>query len=396
MGLFTSQRARESRWAQARRDLATVAAGLMGRGPSPLIAVGPRRPQSAKPARAVRTLVVDAVEREAVDVVRLVLRDPSGAPIAFVPGQFVTVRAVVAERQVSRNYSIASSAADPRAIVLGIKRVVGGALSPTLTEALRPGDTLEVQGPYGQFTVRPEASRTRSLVLVAGGIGITPLLSIAESVLAMEEKSEVRLVYGARAPEHVAFRRDLDRLAAAQGPRFHRVLVLEERAGEGALSGRLDGACLTQILDARPFPAGSELFVCGPDAMRDSIVGALRARGVEEQRIHTERFALPEPAALAPGGEDLAVRVTIAGAHRAIAARPGSTLLQAGLAAGLPMPFSCGMGGCGACRVKLLRGDVDEDPTSSLTEGERASGYVLACASRPRGACDIEVEEEAP
>lgn len=394
MGFFTPRSARESRWAQARRDLATVVAGLVGRGPSPLIAVGPRRPKSAKVARPIRTLVVEAVEREAEDVVRVVLRDPSGAPIAFVPGQFITVSAVVDGHAVSRNYSIASSAADARSIVLGVKRVAGGALSPWLTEALRPDDRLEVRGPYGQFTVRPEASRTRALALVAGGIGVTPLLSIAESVLAFEPKSTVALAYGARSPAHVAFRRELERLTRTYGARFRLALVLEEGADDASLAGRLDGARLMHLLDAWALPEGTELFVCGPDAMRDSIVASLRARGVDERRVHSERFALPDAAAPKAGGEAAAVEIALGGARHSVIARPGATLLQAGLAAGLPMPFSCGMGGCGACRVRLVSGAVDEDATSSLTAGEREAGYALACSSRPRGACVIEVEEE--
>ncbi|MDP1795634.1 MAG: iron-sulfur cluster-binding domain-containing protein, partial [Acidimicrobiales bacterium] len=148
----------------------------------------------------------------------------------------------------------------------------------------------------------------------------------------------------------------------------------------------------------------AEFYVCGPDGMRDEVLAALAARGVTEEAIKIERFAIgPRPqmssssaaiaASVAPGARPIAIRVKDR-THRTIAL-PGATVLEAGLAAGAPMPFSCGVGGCGACRVKLVEGNVELEEPNCLSDAERAAGFVLACVGRPCGPCVVEVPEES-
>ena len=116
------------------------------------------------------------------------------------------------------------------------------------------------------------------------------------------------------------------------------------------------------------------------------------------EAVRVERFAIgprPSAAAAAPaaaGSRTIAIRVGDR-THRAVALA-GATLLEAGLAAGAPMPFSCGVGGCGACRVRLVVGEVEMEEPHCLSDAERAAGLVLACVGRPTGACAIEVPEE--
>jgi ring-1,2-phenylacetyl-CoA epoxidase subunit PaaE len=138
--------------------------------------------------------------------------------------------------------------------------------------------------------------------------------------------------------------------------------------------------------------ARAEIFVCGPTPMMDAAHEALSALGVDPSRIHEERFTSPEqrkPVALPKGPQP--VLVTLGGTKREVVQREGQTLLEAGLASGLAMPFSCAMGGCAACKVRLVEGDVVQEEPNCLTASERAEGYVLACCSRATGPCAVEV-----
>lgn len=387
---------------QLRRDVSTVTRRLGGANAPPVVARTLRPPAKARVDAKARPLVIARVIRETADAVTIVLRDPEHAVFEFQPGQFFTLLVELEGEVVPRNYS-ASNAPGSSELHLTIKRKTGGRVSGSLLRA-RAGDTLRVLGPFGSFVVSPriDAAHSRKLVLVAGGAGITPLASIARSVLAVEPASEISLVYGNRREADVALASELEALAIEHGPRFRLVHVLEEgTAADGLHVGRLDRATTKRVLDTLPLAAvDTRFFVCGPDPMRDEVVAALTERGIASDRIHVERFSIgprpqveASPAALAasaaPGARPVAIRIGRDLRHATVL--PGATLLEAGLSAGLDMPFSCAAGGCGACRVRVVEGDVELEEPNCLSDSERAAGYVLTCVGRPCGPCTIEV-----
>lgn len=397
---------------QIRRDVTTVTQRLGGRNAPPVVARVVRAPRDSEPAdsrkarvdASAHTLDVARVVRETVDAVTLVLRDPSGAPFDFLPGQFFTLLTDQNGETVPRNYS-ASNAPGGDELHLTIKRKAGGRVSGSLLRT-RAGDAMRVLGPFGAFVVVPDASAHRKLVLVAGGAGITPLASIARTVLATEPGSRIVLVYGNRREEDVVFASELDRLALEHPGRLQVVHVLEDGAVADGFGGRLDRATAARVLDSLPIAAdaSARFYVCGPDPMRDEVVAALAARGIANDRIQVERFTIgPRPqaapssasiaASAAPGARPIAIRVGKDLRHATVL--PGATLLEAGLAAGVSMPFSCAAGGCGACRVRVVSGDVELEEPNCLSDAERGAGYVLACVGRPCGPCTIEVPEES-
>lgn len=359
------------------------------------------------PARtAARELVVERVVVETPSAVTLVLRREDGAPFDFTPGQFFTVLLERDGEVLRRNYS-ASNAPSERELRLTIRNKQDGKVSPLLC-AMRPGDRVRVLGPFGSFVTGPVApGKARKLVLIAGGVGITPLASIACTTLASEPEAEVALVYGSRGEGEIVLRAELDALAAAHRGRFTVVHVLEQASpAVPSETGRLDRRTTSRALDlcALARDPDARFFVCGPDDMRDAALAALAARGVDPAAIAMERFTVgPRPhvatssaaiaASVAPGARPIAIRVK--GQVHRTTALPGATVLQAGLAAGAPMPFSCAVGGCGACKVKLIEGSVEVDEPNCLSDEERAAGYVLACVGRPCGPCTVEVLEEA-
>jgi ferredoxin-NADP reductase len=221
-------------------------------------------------------------------------------------------------------------------------------------------------------------------------------MSIARAVLAAEARSRVTLVYGNRREADVIFRDALDALAREHAGRFTLDHVLEDPPdGWAGGSGKLDRPTFESRLDALGTnrPAGIEWYVCGPDPMRAAVREALLERGVDRANLREEVFVRPElhggEAALPAIDQTLHVRKN--GLERTMIVRPGQTLLEAGLAAGMPMPFSCAMGGCAECRCKLVEGSVVMEEPNCLTTEEREQGFVLACVSRPRTTVKLEV-----
>lgn len=384
---------------QLERDLTMIRRRLAGERPSPVLYTRAAPEVSPPSAREARELVVARVVRETSDVVTLVLEDPerTRGAFTFVAGQFFTLLVDVDGETVPRNYS-ASNAPGSRELHLSIKEKPGGRVSGRLCAA-RAGERIRVLGPFGTFTPDAPADRVRRLVLVAGGIGITPLLSIARAALAADPAAEIALVYGNRRREDIAFEGELVRLAAAHEGRLQVRHVLEDLPpGFTGEAGRLDRGNVARILGSLGVDDDTQLFVCGPEGMQGEVLAAVASLGIADGRVKRERFAIGSArsmgSARARDREGDARRITIVSGETTVrtTALSGATLLEAGLAASASMPFSCGVGGCGACRVRLVDGEVDLDEPHCLSEPERKAGYVLACVGKPRGACTIEIE----
>lgn len=337
--------------AQLRRDVAHLANRVAGRRSAPIVRV-------RAPAKKERSLLVAQVIRETHDVVTLVLRDQDGNAFEFLPGQFFTVSIDGA----TRNYS-ASNAPGGEELHLTIKKKDGGRVSPRLFE-LALGASLRVAGPYGSFVADPTSSRP--LILIGGGVGITPLMSIARAAA-----GEVALFYANRSPEDVVFAASLPSRV-----RHH--------------FGPVDRAAIHRFVEGLPLAfADADVFVCGPDGMTAEVLAAL-----PERRVYTERFTIA--GARAPGnGRPRSIAIEVNGREHRAVALAGATLLDAGLAAGAPMPFSCNVGGCGACRVRVVEGTIEMEEPNCLTASEREAGFALACVGRPgAGGCKVRIEGE--
>ncbi len=370
-------------------DARMIASRLRGERPPPFHARASAAGHGA--AIALRRVAVVEVAPETEDAVRLVLEDAAGRTFEHQPGQFLTLLVPVDGVIARRAYSIAWCSDDGRRVAVGVKRVGGGRVSPRLCEA-KPGDRLDALGPSGAFVQGAEDGTVT--VLVGGGSGITPLLRLATARLAHREDARVVVVLGNRSWKDVMFRADLAALAAMHGERFVLVHVLDqvmEGADAGlALRGPIDAAVLASVLDRVPFPLeAATWFLCGPGGMMDVARAAIAARGVAPASIREERFVTVERAPAATAAQRVTFRLP-GGAAREVLARPGATLLEAGLEAGVALPYSCTMGGCGACKVRVSGPTAMADP-SCLSEDERAAGDVLACVASACGHVTVEV-----
>ncbi|WP_394834240.1 ferredoxin--NADP reductase [Pendulispora rubella] len=338
-----------------------------------------------------RVVVVADVVRETDDAVSLVLRDPSGAPFVFSPGQFLTLIVEVAGERLRRSYSISSSADVTDTATVTVKRVAGGKVSGHLVERAQAGMHIEVLGPAGAFTPSSHA-----LVLFAGGSGITPMMSIARTTLARDPEARIALIYGSRSARDIIFKEALDALVREHAPR----LVVRHVLGEA-----LDRTVAARELDAlggehagRP---ETEYFMCGPEPMMQEVRLALGARGVPDAAVREEKFTPARPLRVAPANDapraenTVQLRVRREGTDPAIEVRIPTNvpILQAALAAGVELPYSCTEGGCGACRVHVDDpSTIDMDVANCLSSKEIREGYILTCVSRARGNVELQVE----
>jgi ferredoxin-NADP reductase len=333
----------------------------------------------AKPRQSRHVLRVAEVIRETPSTCTFVLESPEGGAPAFSyrAGQHLTLLVDAGDTTHRRCYSFSTSPLAGGLPAITVKRMADGVVSRHLHERVHAGDTLVSLDPTGEFTLATDATARRHLVLVAGGVGITPLASLAETVLRAEPGSRVTLLCGNRSEDEIVFRRRLDALAQQFAPRFTVQHALDT-AGDGwtGLRGPLDGP---RVLQALRDATADAYFVCGPDPMMQSVCAALEAAGVPRDRVHTERFAYASTAGIRI--PDHPAEITFVASGRKVPARAGQTVLQAGLEAGIDLPFSCTMGGCGACKVKKQSGTVVMSEPNCLSDSEREAGYVLACCS---------------
>jgi ring-1,2-phenylacetyl-CoA epoxidase subunit PaaE len=336
------------------------------------------------------SLRVADVRRETDDTVSVALEIPDdlAAEFAFSPGQFLTFRVDGGEGSVlRRSYSICSGLDDGE-LRVAVKRLAGGVFGVHANDALKPGDTLDVLAPLGRFTTTLDPANEKRYLGIAAGSGITPVMSLLQSVLSREPRSRFTLLYGNRSSRSVIFRDLLLDLKDTHLDRLDIVHVFsQEQQSVPLFNGRLTAekirAVGERLLD---LPSYDDVFICGPEPMTLEVREALIHLGLDPTRVHLELFGSHVPAPPTPvvaSGDKVRLDVTLGGSTQTVDASPGETVLEAAGRTGMDLPFSCKGGVCATCRARLVEGDVDMAVNYALEQWELDAGFVLTCQARP-------------
>ena len=337
-------------------------------------------------------LRVAGVRPETDDAVSITFDVPDdlAAEYRYLPGQHVTLRALIDGEDVRRSYSICANA-NEGVLRVGVKRLPGGVFSTYATTALQAGDTLEVMPPVGEFTISPDPANANHYGAVAAGSGITPVLALVATVLESEPRSRFTLLFGNRAARSIMFLEELEGLKDRYPDRFHLIHVLSRESGAVPMfSGRLDAERLTQLFDLIvDTDTVDDWYLCGPFEMVQAARKVLEARDVAPSAIHDELFFAgpldPDDLPPEPADEAGAVKVTFTVDGRASTTRmrPETSILDAALRVRGELPYSCKGGMCASCKARVLEGTVTMDKNYALVEDDLNAGYVLTCQAHP-------------
>ena len=342
-------------------------------------------------------LTIESVEPLTDDAITVRFCRPEGEAFRFKPGQYLTLKRCIDGDALMRAYSICSSPKE--GLKVGIRRQQGGRFSTHAFETFAPGEVVEALPPEGNMTVALDAAHARGYLLIGAGSGITPLLSIARSVLEEEPASTVTLIYGNRRTGTMMFREALCALKNAHLQRFMWINVFSQEAQEAPLlNGRIDnrlGAALHgRLLDVTGY---DEFFLCGPEGMISEVTRGLRGLGIDESRIHFELFfasavdaqrvvARHQARAARYGDQICQVAVKAGGRTTEFElASDGESILDGALNAGIDVPFSCRGGVCATCKARIVEGDVEMDLNHVLDDGQLSQGLILTCQAHPVG-----------
>lgn len=356
-------------------------------------------------------LRVAAIFAETPVVKTFRLRTPNGGPIpfSFVPGQFLTYSADIDGKQIKRSYTIASSASQTAYVETTIKREDVGIFSKFMHDHVKEGDCVEVMAPFGNFTFR--GTEADSVVLIGGGVGLTPLMAAVRYMADISWPGEIYLIYAARSTEDFIFREELEYL---QSRRRNLHIVATMARADGTAWMGAEGPITRELLLSVPNIVKRRIHLCGPPRMMDAIRKILSEIGIPQDQVKTEAFgpalgAVPPPgttqiASIDPQGSGTpavgvapdavsgpaTATIRFVKSNRVVPLSPDKSVLEAAESAGVSIDYSCRAGICGVCKTKLLDGAVTMEVDEALTPQDKAQNLILACQAKSIGNIAVE------
>lgn len=334
------------------------------------------------------SLVCVAVHNETHDVKTFTFAADPPRRFRFEAGQFLTFTFDADGRQLSRCYTIASPPTRPDRVQITSKRVPKGELTPWLHEHLKPGMRVPVVGPAGDFCAG-RAPAGAKLLLLSGGSGITPLMSVARAATDLAQPADILFVHSARSPADIVFRAE-QALLAARHPGFRPVAICEADSPGETWQGFRGRLSLPMLRLIAPDLAERHVYCCGPAPYMAAVRAMLGEAGFDMARYHEESFdfarlaaAEPDIAAEVIAAEPASFKVEFTKSGTTVNCGPATFVLDAARAAGLRLPSSCTQGMCGTCKSKLVSGQVDMKHQGGIRKREIDAGMILICCSKP-------------
>jgi ring-1,2-phenylacetyl-CoA epoxidase subunit PaaE len=333
------------------------------------------------------SLVIKDIRRETPQAVSIAFEIPEKLKddYNFIAGQYINIKTHFEGQEVRKAYSICS-APGSNELRVAIKAVKNGGFSVFANEKLAPGDTMEVGTPEGKFTFEPKADRQRNYAAFTAGSGITPVLSIIQSVLQSEPESTFVLVYGNRTPDETIFHDFLHQLQQEYVGRFFVHFVFSQARAEDALFGRIERSTVNFVIKNKHKEKEFEKFyLCGPEEMILTVNDVLKENNIPEKNIKFELFSTPIAEKKIEENLDGQTKITVLVDDEEVTFLMSQqmTILDAALKQGIDAPYSCQGGICSSCMARITNGKAEMKKNAILTDGEIAEGLILTCQAHP-------------
>ena len=332
-------------------------------------------------------LQVARIFQETPDVKTFRFTLPAGGPLPFehISGQYLNIALMIDGKRVNRSYTIASSPTRHGYCEISVKRAPNGYASQHLHDTVREGDRIKIGAPAGKFYFAGHESQR--VVLIAGGVGITPMMSIVRSLTDRCWTGDIYLIFSVKKRHDVVFEQEIRELER-RFPNLHVLVTLSDEP-EAAWEGARGHVTQELIQKFVPHFKQGPVLLCGPDPMMTAMRKILVELGVPDAEVLQEEFVSPK--AKPDGSSEEAVADVAEAADGAVAFQragksvevPGLTVLEAAEECGIAIPFECRSGICGQCKTKLVSGRVTMEVQDALTPADKAKGLVLACQARP-------------
>lgn len=333
-------------------------------------------------------LKVQEIKKETDKSVTISFEIPQGLKTTFVfkAGQYITLKAEIDGNEIRRDYSLCSTPKSGE-LKVAVKEVANGAFSAFANQRLKIGDVLEVSLPNGRFIFEPNSALSRTIAAFASGSGITPIRSIIQTVLEEEPQSNFILVYGNKTPKDTIFYNTLLELQTKYKNRFFVQFAYSQTDEENALFGRIDKSTVNLIVKNKYKDFVIDAFyLCGPEAMINSVSETLVEGGTKKEKIHFELFTTSAPAltiATDSTEGDTEITVLVDDEITKFTMSRKQTILEAALEHKVDAPYSCQGGICASCLARLTEGKATMRQNNILTDSELAEGLILTCQAQP-------------
>jgi len=336
------------------------------------------------------SLAIKDIRRETPHAVSIAFEIPANLKedYAFMAGQYINLKTHFEGQEIRKAYSICSAPGSDELRVT-IKAIKNGNFSVFANEKLAVGDKMEVGTPEGKFTFEPKPGRQRNYAAFAAGSGITPVLSIIQSVLQGEPESTFVLVYGNKSPEETIFHQVLHDLQQEYVGRLFVHFVYSRVRAEDALFGRIERSTVNFVIRNKHKEKEFEKFyLCGPEEMITTVNEVLKENNIPERNIKFELFSTPLAENKIVENIDGQTKITVLVDDEEVSfiMSQQMTILDAALKQGIDAPYSCQGGICSSCMARITNGTAEMKKNAILTDGEIAEGLILTCQAHPTSA----------
>ena len=332
-------------------------------------------------------LAVKEIIRETPEAISVLFQVPEElqANYRFVAGQYINLKLTLDGNEIRRAYSICSTP-ESSELRIAIKSIKNGYFSKFANEQLTIGKVLEVGTPEGKFTFEPDASRQKNYAAFVAGSGITPVMSILQTVLEKEPNSTFVLVYGNKSSNETIFYNQLHDLQLKYVGRFFVHYVFSQQKAEDQLFGRIEKSTVNFVLkNKHKEKEFDKFYLCGPEEMINAVSNVLKENNVKEKDIKFELFSASSTENQVQKSLEGHTKITVLvdGDETSFEMSQKQSLLEAALKQGLDAPYSCQGGICSSCIARISKGTAEMKKNTILTDGEIAEGLILTCQAHP-------------